>query len=109
VGRIPGEALDEAVKEFAAQVLAGGDAGLYALKADGAPQLLLFLWASDNGRRWGGLSFPTLGKKALLSRYGMAVLEEVEIAELEGQELQLFPLEPQSLPQTRIEMINRAL
>lgn len=110
VGRIPGEALEDAAKGFAAQVLAGGEAGLYALKAGHAPTLLLFFWTPDNGRPSGRVFFPALEKGALLSSYGMAVLEQVELAQLDGQELHLYApdLEP-ATSKTRIQMIRSTL
>ncbi len=110
VGCIPGEALEDAAKAFAAQVLAGADAGLYALKTGDTSTLLLFFWTPDNGRPSGRVFFPALEKSALLSRYGMAVVEEVEIPQLDGQELHLFAPAPQPIPrQTRIQMIRSTL
>ncbi|MDZ7337695.1 MAG: hypothetical protein ONB30_04075 [candidate division KSB1 bacterium] len=110
VGRIPGEALEEAVKDFAAQVLAGGEAGLYALQPSHATHLLLFLWVPGNGRQSATLSFPALGKSAPLSRYGMAVIEGVNIPEMNGQQLTLTPLAQTNLGRrARIDMISSAL
>ncbi len=110
VGRIPGEALEEAVKDFAAHVLAGGEAGLYALQLTAAPRVLLFLWVPDNGRQSATLSFPALGKSASLSRYGMAVVEGVEIPALNGQHLTLLSSRHRSPGRrTRIDMISSAL
>ncbi|MBC7186432.1 MAG: hypothetical protein H5U38_05275 [Calditrichaeota bacterium] len=110
VGRIPGEALEDAVKDFAARVLAGGDAGLYALKTEHASQLLLFLWAPDDGRACATICFPGLGKSSTLSRYGMAVVDQVQISDLEAQEVCLQPLaSPRSGSLSRIDMITSAL
>ncbi|MCR4439843.1 MAG: hypothetical protein QHJ34_10785 [bacterium] len=110
VGRIPGEALEDAVKDFAARVLAGGDAGLYALNTEHAAQLLLFLWVPNDGRSCATITFPGLGKSSMLSRYGMAVLDRVQISDLEAQEVYLQPLpSPNSAALSRIDMITNAI